>query len=587
MKNIFPILLIQSLTCGLWAQNINWETAPMNPAPRGMDLKKELLKSDVLQANILDYYTASGQWFSFDGEQTLNKDSKGRVISLKDSKNHYEYEYDPKGNLIHQKLNGKPDFTYGYDAENRLALTIYENEKSSIEKIVNSYSQNGSLCIVKELVTYRNGTLQEREKHFEKGLETYSHSKGYPAIVYKYEYDKKGNWISRIQIDAATQKPALSSYDGKPIPPFKRDIIYHSDYSKGLTSLEVILDNINKENTLGTLLVPRIYISGTELKRQLFTRFLEDYIFYDPLLQTYYIARNAYSKTHSDGQKITVEKLLAGHKNILLFDGAKFRVVEKGVGGTVTDWKGVNYYDALKCFVATNEKEKKMYGFGNIPTISEKRTIAVAGKNIAGISYLPTKEKSDVHLFHNGAYIKGNRDLIGYIDQSKTLDLVVTVENEKYVLPGFEGAVELDFNPGRIFNATQDSFIHRDNYKKQPSITTAPETENKQKKIDLNAITLSTEARTLLESFNSDPEKVADHVTEVGRSIAKMGVEPYPKFLEIIIEVYQVDRFAAFKMLLVATKEATNYALKNMPKDMRDALRAMAVEYKKEKNQMN
>ena len=445
-KAIIMLLLVLFTSICSFAQNIDWINAPLNPVPQGMDLKYQHLKGDVMQESILDYFTRDGKWFSYRGNEMLKKDAQGRIIEYRDEKgNAYPYQYDSKGNLISSSGS-----TYEYDNKNRLIKANHKYETSQY-----SYKNQGDLLIITEKSTF-DGKTNESEHHYKNGLRILQKSSG-GGLKYEYTFDDKGNWISKETIDAATNKALFNQYTGKPLKPTIRNIIYYSDYDKGLSAITVQLKDLTEGRVANAPLIPHPFFNGKELEKQMIARLIDDYVFYEPLAKTYYIARNAFLKTNKVGQKIPVEILISGEENILLYNGKYIGVVEKGSKGEdENDWKTINYTETLSSFVSVHQKTGSAYAFENIPKISNGKTVAIVGKSIPDFWYATINNKNGIYVFKNGLALN-LKSVSGYLANSKTQDLIVAVEGgTEYILPDYENSVDKKFYKARLFNPATD-----------------------------------------------------------------------------------------------------------------------------------
>lgn len=105
------------------------------------------------------------------------------------------------------------------------------------------------------------------------------------------------------------------------------------------------------------------------------------------------------------------------------------------------------------------------------------------------------------------------------------------------------------------------------------------ETEAKFIPVNISNKNLSLEAKTFFEAYNNNPKNVGQYVTDVGKALSDQnykGEALYPKFFEVLKEIYEVDKYAAFKMLMVVDKKTLEQVLKMMPADMRTYMREQA-----------
>lgn len=461
---IVGMLSIQMLGFG---QNTDWKNAPLNPIPRGADLKYKDLKGSVLQESILNYYTRDGKWFSFDGNEKIKKDAQGRVVEFVDNRgNVYGYKYDSKGNLVESSYNSTSVTTYVYDAKNRLIKENYKDAQNKTRSNDYTYSTKGDILVLNLYRIDIGGTKVESEKHFKNGLEILEVFKEYPSVKYEYQFDQKGNWISKTFLDASTNKPKISEYDNKPIKPVTRDIIYYDEYDKGLNNYTLVLNDIYEGKKQTPFLIPRQYINGKELKIQLYTRFFDDYVFYDPFSNNYYNAPNTYAKTHKDGDTIPFEKLVNSNELILLYNGTNIKVFEPyDREGNFEDWKTTNYTRDLNAYISVHKKDGRAFVFENLPVKNDTKLSAVSGKSISGPWYVTIGGSSTI-FFENGNYVEGPYEISGYIANSATFDPVISVKGvNTYVLTNYdsEKLIYKKFYQARKFNPSTDKIQSNSN----------------------------------------------------------------------------------------------------------------------------
>ena len=109
-----------------------------------------------------------------------------------------------------------------------------------------------------------------------------------------------------------------------------------------------------------------------------------------------------------------------------------------------------------------------------MPALSDTRTVAVAGKLISDIWYIPISNKNDVYLFENGVYVQGKYTLLGFLANiSSPVIQVGEAPKKYYVLSDFDKAVDKNFFKARLFNASTDKI------EAQKSNTTAAATTAK------------------------------------------------------------------------------------------------------------
>ena len=579
-----------------FTQHVDWIHAPENPIPRGSSLQYQNLKGAVFQENILDYYTKDGQWFPYNAEFEIRRDNQGRVIYFKDKYNTYQYVYDNEGKLLEDKQDNNPYRVFEYDSKNRVIKTTYTNPKHSIGTITYSYTQDGTKCTVNEIRTHKDGEIVVQEKRYDKGLQMYAHTQGFPATIYTYEYDEQGNWIVRTILDAETKQPLRNRFDGKIAPPSTRSIIYHNEYEKGLQALTVQMTDLTNGAVANARLVPMVFINGKELEKSLFSRFLNDYVFYDPISKTYHIARDAYLGTYKRDQQIPVEVLSTGHENVLLFNGLKVKTLERGDEGELKNWKIIDYAKSLGAFISTNNSENRAYAFLNMPTVTNEKVVAVPGTDITGLWYMPTKDKKNVYLFENGEYVRGKYAMVGTLANTNSLNLVVSVDGAKtYVFSEYDKAVEQQVYKARLFNPATDVLKNKNNTSSTPTTsnttkttTVSNTTSNTSKtsipkktypKKDYSKYALSTLAQGYLEAYSVDPSSASQHITDLGVALKNhypKGTNLFPKFLAILEEIYYVDNFIAYETLINTNKSLFEYCMGNLKKPIKQHLSRIA-----------
>ncbi len=231
-----------------------------------------------------------------------------------------------------------------------------------------------------------------------------------------------------------------------------RDIIYYDEYDQGINALSVV-----SKKFVEILIVPYTFINNKK-HRMAFSRFDNDYVFYDALSKTYYIAKGGYNKNNIDGQKHAVEKLSSGYGTVLLYNGKTAKIVESGLERQpFKEWDRVDYIGFM---IATDSLAKKSYAFGPIPAISDNKIIALGGKDMMNeenkVSYLLSHEKKAFFVFENGKNIAFNYVAVRQGD----LSIVVGDSNApKFVTPSDKKRVENVISPGRYFDPAKDKIL--------------------------------------------------------------------------------------------------------------------------------
>ncbi|WP_346236854.1 RHS repeat domain-containing protein [Niabella insulamsoli] len=586
MLKLITALLLFFIMPGGYAQKVDWENAPLNPVPQGSDLRYAHLKGDLFQASALDYYTRDGKWFSYDSKDRAIRDAKGRVTRfINDVISTRDYSYDGKGNLIKIDFGNGAVETYEYDNSNRVIKCSYKDKRGARHSQY-SYRKKGDLLIIDEVGVQYQGESYETERHFKNGLEVYNKSKGYPATKYTYIFDKKGNWISKSYINSETNQPLISSYSKKPMAPTTRDLIYYSEYDKGLSAWSVVLEDLLDGQGARVLLAPRLYLNGKAFKKLIFCRFNNDYVFFDSLSTTYYIARSAYLKTHKEGQKIAVEKLVAGTEVILLRDNTSILLVENGRPRNQKDnWKYIyekTFYGVL------DSGETKNYFFDRSAT--PQQTVAVPAKN-------KLKDKNAVWFYYSREgkklLIYDNEKLVpekGFSVPGKiagTEDVVCAIDGvPKYVLLNFKNAGEKELSRGRYFNAATD---------KIGSVSNTSSTQRETKAVGSNgnssAATTGTankapsaEAKAFLDLYRNNrnaPQHLKTYLTNLDKKWRQRKIEGdllAQFYASLIEEVYNNEPYAAFELMMRMEKNSMTGIIGKLPTYVRNYIREKSRE---------
>ena len=101
---------------------------------------------------------------------------------------------------------------------------------------------------------------------------------------------------------------------------------------------------------------------------------------------------------------------------------------------------------------------------------------------------------------------------------------------------------------------------------------------------------LSAEAEAFIDSFNNNQDNVAQYVTEMGKSFNKYKVPSYvqnEKLLYVINELYTVNPYLVFRILMVANKDAMNYVLNNISSDIKMSIELNAKRHLNKQKQMD
>lgn len=459
MKKLTFLLLTIGSAASTIAQNVDWVNAPVNPLPMVSDLKYQNLKGEVFQQDF-SYYSKNGKHNSLDKDESFTKDEQGRT---KTHTNYYGnitiYTYDNRGNLATQKgFEGVYNTSYEYDNKNRIIQESYVNKENKKRNTKYTYQQKGDLVIVKEISTDIGGGVSENERHFKNGNEVFAQTKGYPGIIFEYKFDKKGNWISKSQIDANTKKPRKSSFDNSIVKPYERSIIYYDEYENRHSNMTAVLRDILKGKGTTPILTPDIFISGKQWKKQIMSRFGDDYIFFDPQSNIYYIVRNAYAKSHKEGDKLTVEKLISGSETVLFYNAKN---VQLCIDGKTPKEKNKWKYIFESTFYVVGSDTSNAYYFFEKPTnLQNTATAAMPAinilKNSDNVLYYVSKE-SKALLVYEGLRLLTDKYTVPGAVAGTEADMVLEVNGKpKYVLTNYTNAIDRHINRGRYYDPSKD-----------------------------------------------------------------------------------------------------------------------------------
>ena len=422
MNNLLSSLLVLLLTFNSFAQKVDVINAPLNPMPVHSSVAQHNLKGNVFQ--LVNYH------FTRDGKRFLTERQK---------KDEDVIEFDGMNRIVKISTNYESITDYAYDDKNRVIKEIYRHPRGNWTK---DYTYNQVEDILKITVKQTGGNRpSENEQHFKDGFEIQSQLKGQDARRYQYEFDKSGNWIKKTtyNMTSTTMNYGVET----------RDIIYYDEYDLGIKAISVVA-----EKFMGLVAVPKPYINSTKYHPAI-DRFKNDFIFYDALTKTYYIARDGHNANHTVGQKITVEKLSSGYETVLVSDGKQSIIIEAGnARKPFNEWKTKNY---LSYTIAADSTNNKSFAFGPSPLRSDTKATALGGTNMMDktnkVSYLFSRKEKALHVFENGKKVPIKYSAIREGD----LSIVVGGGNTPmFVIPPVKNRVEDKISPARYFNPKND-----------------------------------------------------------------------------------------------------------------------------------
>ena len=447
MKKITTTLLILLFTFTGFAQKADFINAPLNPFPYRGSVSQQNLKGDVFQIGFLNY-TKDGKWFSYHnigGRDKVELNAAGQIIKEGQEGTFVTHKYDAKGNVM-ETITGFESKTLSYDKQNRLIKEVVVTKKNETSISEFSYKKVNELLIVNQVYTGPNQQKIIAEIHFANGLQVYIKTSGEPAVSTRYEFDRKNNWIKKIDIDATTNKETATF----------RQITYYDEFDRGTAAFTVIAEKLRATETTT---VPRIYINKKKLYVP-FSRFVNDYIFYDGLSKTYYIARNGYNKNNRVGNITPVEKLISGNEAILLYNGENLIALNES--GEFERSGKYTYTHYHQNYMAKDTVGGTTTLFGKLPQLAMLKTIALAGVNMldaaTSVWYIHDATTKTILLFDHAKLTKSTG--AGYTGVNN--DMVMAVDNKpKYVLTNFKTVADKVITQGRYFDPAKDKIKNK------------------------------------------------------------------------------------------------------------------------------
>lgn len=423
-----------------YAQNIDWVNAPVNPVPQGCNLNKTELKGDVFQAT-RQYYDKLGNQIFFNPNEYVTKDHLDRIVSYTSpTLGTTEYKYDSKGNLVYSG-----GILYEYDSNNRLVKRIQGEMIRTY-----AYEKQGDILIVFNYEHSKAGELVLKgEDHYKNGLIVRRiDKKRQEEIIYTYEFDIQGNWTKRFYTDA----------NGNPIRnPFNQVIIYHKEF-ENFDAKVTVKNTSGNINLKSNIYLPHLVLNSKLVNLPLTFNFSNDYVFYNPLTNNYFIAPNAFDKSLPKNAIIPHKPLLQGENNILLIKGNETLLIKDGLNYKRNDipnnWRYKKYFNHI---LINNEQEMFFAENAMLKTSSETRAFPVFSMTSKGneIWYVPSKDKKKITLYEKGKEINGFK-VFGFIEG--TQDYVLGFNNTpSYVLSNYNLSKPENFNRGRYFNSSVDT----------------------------------------------------------------------------------------------------------------------------------
>ena len=416
-KLIILVVIFNSIFTN--AQKTDLVNAPENPIALKFKLEHFNLKGDVYCYDNRYYFNKEGlltKKSDYQGDNTytykdgkLVKDSasqelkvndQGYITSQKLTYSLNDYTYNEKGLLTSYTETRKQGYNeplliklrkYTYDTQNRIVKE--EEYLSNVLKSTKTFKYQKEGTILKVFIEeIKDSKTQRSEKRYKEGRLVYSKS-GLDNIELKVEalLDAKGNSIEDQYINNGTLTDT-----------FDYSIVYYSDANKPIDYKIVIKKGANGN------LYQHVYRNGTyfSTSSKLQLEGTNDLLFYDDLTQNYYLAKDAYNKTLTDGFTIKME-LIAKNSEALLKNLPENKVVV--------------FYQGKNVFL-NSKKSNSFYVLNHLfsyhvsKTTSEEKTFF----------FKDAKEK----IFAPGVLLPENKDqFYYYLDGETNKDIVVLKGN--------------------------------------------------------------------------------------------------------------------------------------------------------------
>ncbi|AQS93141.1 hypothetical protein BXQ17_03190 [Polaribacter sp. BM10] len=105
---------------------------------------------------------------------------------------------------------------------------------------------------------------------------------------------------------------------------------------------------------------------------------------------------------------------------------------------------------------------------------------------------------------------------------------------------------------------------------------------DKLSKVDKGYKLLSAEAEVFIDSFNENQDSVVQYVNDMGKSFNKYKVPSYvqnEKLLYVINELFDVNRYLAFRIYMVLNKSSKDYIYNNITSDIKMSFQLASKRY--------
>lgn len=464
MKRL-ALILFCAISFSVFSQKVDWVNAPVNPIAFKYKLEHFKLKGDVFKYDNKYYFNKEGFLVSksdFQGDKTYEYENgklkgyetNGAGYISKDG--NYQYSYNNKGLLIEmtetRKNYGQPDVVnlnkYTYDNQSRLILEERIKNGTPYSTTTYTYKKTGDVLIVSSEERQGERKPLTREEHYKNGRLVSSKS-SIDTIELKIEskLDAKGNSIEDKYIN-----------NGNLTDTFDFTIVYYSDANKPIEYKIVI-----KKGSNGNL-YQHIYRNGkyfySDLKRQMHES--TDLIYYDDLTHNYYVAKDAYNSSLTDGTEIKME-LVSKNNEALLHNNLatnKISTYYQGKNVNSNSKKSIPLFTLNHLFSYHVDKTtgtERTFFFKNA-----RGNVFVQGELLPETKdqfyyYLDGETNKDLIILKgefipNDSFSKivkfGDYGMLGYIDNVPT-----------YVFPEYETMVENKMYTARLYDEKTDAEI--------------------------------------------------------------------------------------------------------------------------------
>lgn len=566
MKKLTSILFLLSVALSVFAQKTDWVNAPMNPI--ALQYKKEHfnLKGDV--------YAHKEKVFSKDGMLIYEY---GISEGL-----HYLY----KNGLLYEDTDGKL-----YEFNNKRLLVKHTYAYSGIQTKTFLYNSADLLVSVKNTQGY-----SADYEYDDKGRLIISNVRG---DIKGFSYQKKGDQLIVIEKDLSKNPVVTTKYIYKNgVEIGRNDQLFKINYDKfgnpsGFESAIYYSDVDNRNNEIAVVYTKpssaainllfncKFYINGQKvdfLFKEIVQR--KDLLVYSPFTEKYYIIENAFDNAKS-GQKQVFAKVLVNSPYALRNSKDSSPMLNyKGafLGNTTNGMRdgALKVYKAPVYLVYDKTLNQTFYGdLDNANTSGYYPLQPISPQD--NVVFIKNENNQFLIIIEGKLYSKENSTYkLSSLQNGASL-----IKDEKgnplYYLPGTAKATSNKLYPGRKYNPATDKSELVDKASSAPTNSSATTATYFRpfKSVDISNKVLSAEVETFFKSYNTNPNNIAEYVTNIETTLKQKnytGQATYTKLTEILTEIYAIDRYAVFRIMMVVDKAAFNATLKLIPLEMRKYL---------------